>query len=81
MAHTVDLTLSISRIYANTDYKLLHDENVTQYNTTVYKNISTEVSTIRTKAITFKYHQRSEITEDTVEPSFLSEKLISKHTR
>ena len=29
-------------------------------------------------AITFTYHQRSQIIEVTVEPSFLSEKLISK---
>lgn len=28
---------------------------------------------------TFRYHQQSRIAEDTTEPSFLSEKLISKH--
>jgi len=32
-------------------------------------------------ATTFKYHRRSQIIEDTVEPSFLSEKLITKHAR
>jgi len=29
-------------------------------------------------ATAFKYHQRSQIVEDTVEPSFLSENLISR---
>jgi len=30
-------------------------------------------------AVTFRYHQQSQIMEDSVEPSFLFKKLISTH--